>query len=72
MHNFDHAQFLILAFMVDIVFSQTFSMVSPIYSVVSISPKVDLTENIEMDWFCIVTVFRLDALLMGNGHASST
>ena len=62
MHNFGHAQFLILMLMIDIVFSQTFSMVSPIYSVVSISPRVDLTENIEMDWFCIVPVFQLDTL----------
>ena len=63
MHNFGHAQFLILALMIDIVFSQTFSMVSPIYSVVSISPRVDLTENIGMDWFCIVSEFSV-------GHCS--
>ena len=49
-HNFGHAQFWTLALMIDIVFSQTFSMVSPIYSVVSISPRVDLSENIGMDW----------------------
>ena len=62
MHNFGHAQFLILALMIDTVFSQTFSVVSPIYSVVSISPRVDLAENIGMDRFCIVSVFRLDTL----------
>ena len=62
MHNFGHAQFLILALMIDFVFSQTFSMVLPIYSVVSISHRVNLTENIGMDWFCIVSVFQLDTL----------
>ena len=34
-------------------------MVLPIYSVVSISPRVDLTENIGMDWFCIVSGFSI-------------
>ena len=57
MHNFGHAQFLILVLMIDIVFLQTFSMVLPIYSVVSISPRVDLTEIIEMDWLCILPEF---------------
>ena len=49
MHNLGNAQFLILGLMIDIMFSQTFSMVSPIYNVVSISPRVDLTENVGMD-----------------------
>ena len=68
MHDFGHAQFLILALMIDIVFLQTFSMVSPIYSVVSISLRVDLTENIGMYWFCIVSVFRLDTLPVKEVH----
>ena len=29
---------------------------------VSILPRVDLTENTEMEWFCILPLFRLDTL----------
>ena len=46
----------------NIALSQTFSRVSPICSVVSILPRVDLTDNTEMDWFCILSLFRLDTL----------
>ena len=31
---------------------------------VSILPRVDLTENTEMDWFCILPLFRLDSLIL--------
>ena len=34
-------------------------MVSQIYSVVYISPRVDLAENIEMGWFCMFQSFSV-------------
>ena len=46
----------------NIAFSQTFLKVSPSCGVVSILPRVDLTENTEMDWFCALPLFQLDTL----------
>ena len=48
--------------MINIALSRTFSRASPICGVVSILPRVDLLENTEVDWFCILSLFRLDTL----------
>ena len=40
-----------------IMHMKTFSRISLICSVVSIFPRVDLTENTEMKWFCILPLF---------------
>ena len=56
----------------NIAISQTFSSVSPICGVVSILPRVDLTKNTEVDWFCIPSRFRLVILEVVSilGYAS--
>ena len=52
--------------MINIALSRTFLRTSPICGAVSILPRVDLLENTEVDWFCILSLFRLDTLHVGH------
>ena len=64
--------------MINIALSRTSSRASPIRGVVSILPRVDLLKNTEVDWFCILSLFRLDTLsaiyihVLGDHGSSST